>query len=361
MTKKTVKNLGVELGLLGIMLIPATAFAQGSESGGSESVKGLAVSRGTPLTAAADSRAATRRAQAADAPSFNFTLIGFPGTLNTLGVGINPAAINGHGEKQAVEIVGAEFFPDGSSQTGFLAQVSKTNGGTTESYSLLNDPQAPPPPAPEQAYSVNDYGKIVGDYIDDSGVFHSYILDRGQFIPLDVPFAGAMGTASPAVNNAGEIVGLWSDSAGNTHNYTLIAGTFKSFDVPGASQAELFYGINGEGDITGSFADASGNVHGFLRKDNTFTTLDFPGAVATFPTGINDSGVIVGGYCPTSTCVTTGEGQLGFTLRSGVYTTFTFPAEFAVALASINNRGEVMGNYIDATGLVYTFLGTPTQ
>jgi hypothetical protein len=373
MAKKTVKNLGISLGLLGTMLIPTTIVAQQPESGNR-----LGGVRATPLTTArANAPAAAHDQAQADAPSYTYTLISYPGTLMTQGVGMNPRAIHLPDGKPGIEIVGAEFFPDGTSQTGFRADISQTGGVTDESYALLNDPQSPSPQQPQQTYSVNDFGQTVGDYFDAAGVFQSYEVDCedalscGPFKALNVPFAGATGTYSPAINNAGMIVGSWSDSAENQHGYTLIAGKFEPFDVPGANTAEnqfllLYYGINSEGDIVGTYFDASFNTHGFLRKGTTYTSINFPGAASTFATGINDAGDIVGAYCPTS-----GAGELGFLLRNGVYTTVTIPTpppqlgspipEFSVGLAAINNQGVLMGTYNDAAGLLYTFLATPTQ
>jgi uncharacterized membrane protein len=378
MANKTVNNLGISLGLLGTMLIPTTIFAEQAESGNR-----LAVVRPTPLTTArANAQARTHDLAQADAPSYTYTLISYPGTLMTQGVGMNPGAIHLPDEKPGIEIVGAEFFPDGASQTGFRAHISETHGATDESYTPLNDPQSPSPQQPQQTYSVNDLGQSVGDYFDAAGVFHSYEVDCndqwscGQFKALDVPFAGATGTYSPAINNTGLIVGSWSDSAGNQHGYTLIAGKFEPFDVPGANKAEnqfllLYYGINSEGDIVGTYFDASFNTHGFLRQGKTYTTIDFPGAASTFATGINDAGDIVGAYCPTSACLTSGAGELGFLLRNGVYTTVTIPTpapqsgspipESSVGLVAINNEGVLMGTYNDAAGLLYTFLATPAQ
>jgi hypothetical protein len=288
---------------------------------------------------------------ASDSPSYTYTLISYPGTLNTQGVGINPGAM---GAAATIEVVGAWYFPDGESQTGFLAGVSGT-AQVTENYVQVTDPHAP---TPQQAYSINDLGQIVGDYLDSSNVFHAYELDCGQFKVLDVPFPGATGTFSPAINNSGEIVGGWYDSAGVEHSFTLKNGAYTSFDYPGAT-SQFYYGINSQGDIVGSYTDTSGNSHGFLRKGKTYTSIDFPGATATYAGGINDSGVIVGGYCPTTQCLSTLQGEQGFVLKNGAYTSFVIPGEFLTSLAGINNKGVVMGNYLDAAELVYTFLATP--
>ncbi|GLQ91682.1 hypothetical protein GCM10007901_06320 [Dyella acidisoli] len=309
-----------------------------------------------------------------DSPTYTYTLLSYPGTLDTQGVGINPDALDPDLGGQSgtarpkIKVVGAWSSPDGTSQTGFLARVSGTKP-VRETYDLLNDPLGS---LVQQPYSINDFGQIVGDYymgeIGGSYIFHSYELDGDKFIPLNVPFVGAVSTFSPAINNTGEIVGGWTDSAGNSHGYTLIGGAYTSFDYPGGGQIQLYLSVNSQGDIAGSYADASGNVHGFLRRGDTYTSIDFPGAVYTASTGINDADEIVGSYCPTSQCLATGgEGLQGFILKNGIYTTFAIPGEYATALASINNKGVLMGNYYDANvsaadtaNHVYTFLATPT-
>jgi hypothetical protein len=344
-TKQTLKNAACSLGLLGATLISSSSLAQVFGPGNK-----FPVGRVRPPAAHVATKAET-----VAAPTYTYTLVSYPGTLNTLGVGISPGAYDLGADGTEIDVVGAWVFADGLSQTGFHARVSGTNP-VAETYELLTDPNAP---TPQQAYSINDLRQVVGDYIDASGIFHSYEVDRGNFKRLDVPFAGATGTYSPAINNLGEIVGGWYDRAGKAHSYTLIGGVFSSFDPPGSAQGQFYYGINSEGDITGSYADSGGIIHGFLRKEKTYTQLDFPGAAGTFPTGINDSGVIVGGYCPTSECLTTGAGEEGFVLSNWSYSAFAIPGEPVTGLASINNRGVLMGNYLDEAGLVYTFLATP--
>ncbi len=359
MGKQVHTNRALVLGLAGAVL---GGSANVSLAGALDSGLANARSPASAMRAGATANSSAHT-MSSGATTYSYTLIGYPGTLSTLGVGINLAA-GGSGSGAARMVVGAfEFpaaaFPGGVSQTGFMASVAGRSP-VAEQYSLLSDPGVP---TPQQAYSINDAGTVVGDYIvgarSGAGTFHSYVMQDGVFRPLDVPFAGATGTFSPAINDRGEIVGGWVDSAGNEHSYTLINGTFTSFDVPGSSQAQFYYGINNARDITGSFADANGNVHGFLRHGDIYTQLDVPGAAATYPSGINDEGVIVGGYCPTTDCVTTGAGELGFVWTKGVYTTFSIAGEPVVGLASINDQGVILGNYLDAAGLIYTFLATP--
>jgi uncharacterized membrane protein len=96
-----------------------------------------------------------------------------------------------------------------------------------------------------------------------------------------------------------------------------------------------------------------------LLSGGTYTWIDPPGSVDTFADGINDAGDIVGWYCATSECISTGEGQQGFLLSGGVFTTITIPGEFATNLVDINNNGVVLGSYQDAAGLVVSFMAIP--
>jgi len=280
--------------------------------------------------------------------TYTYTLLSYPGSLSTQGIGISPGA-GGMG----TQIVGA--WNVGESQTGFRASVWGKDV-VRETYKLVNDPSAP---VPQQPYSINDFGKIVGDYIDASGIFHGYEMDvGGKFTPLEVPFAGAAGTYSPGISNAGEITGGWFDSAGNSHGFTLGQGVYTSFDYPGAPYTDA-YALNSEGDITGYYLDGGGNIHGFNRRRGVYTSIDYPGAIETFSVGINDAGDMVGAYCMTSQCEATGQGEQGFLLRNGVFTSFAIPGEFGTSLLSINNQGVLLGGYTDAAGNFYTFLATP--
>lgn len=346
MTKRILKNLGISLGMLGAVMMVSNSYAQDAET-----AKKLPLVRVGKMTAGMSGEPKTEAAKT-DTPTYSYTLLAYPGTLNTQGVGINPGDFGG-----PTQIVGAWTFPSGLSQTGFGMTQFGDAKVMAEVYELLNDPAGP---APQQAYSVNDFGVIAGDYIDSSGIFHGYVLDGGKYKALEVPFAGAAGTYSPSINNAGEIAGGWFDDAGNSHGFTLINGTYATFDFPGVSYTDA-YSINGRGDIAGYYLDSAGNYHGFVRRGKTYTSVDFPGAVYTVATGIDNAGDVVGGYCPTTACFTTGEGEQGYLLHDGVYTTFSVPGEFATSLAAINDNGVILGVYNDAAVNLYTFVATPHQ
>jgi hypothetical protein len=334
-SKHKLNQFGLSLMVLGVAALVSTAQAQGLRA--VAKVPTLAV-----RSPAADAAVVSPGTQ-----TYHYSLLSFPGSLATFGAGINPGVIG-----TGIDVVGS--WSAGQTSPGFVAHL-RGSRVVTESYETVNDSAGP---EMQQAYSVNDYGTIVGDYIDASGIFHGYEKAGTAYSPLEVPFTGAAGTYSPSINNNGEVVGGWSDSSGNSHGFVLINGVYTAFDYPDALSTAP-YGVNSEGNIVGFYFDAGGNVHGFLRKGAGYNSIDYPGAIETFALGVNDEGDVVGGYCLTSECVSTGQGQQGFLLRNETYTSFAIAGEAGTLLTSINSKGVLLGNYMDAAGLQYTFLAKP--
>jgi probable HAF family extracellular repeat protein len=330
MTKQTLKNFALALGLSGLALLPSTSVAQ------------IALASKLPAKnpASAAAQAASHQTKTPGSPSYTYTLLSFPGSLDTFAEGINLGA-----NTSKAEIVG------GAGDGGFLAKVSEKKT-VTETYEAVNYPHSSDP---QTVAAVNDSGEIVGDYDDyDLG----YERSGAKFTKIAVPFPGALGTFPYGINNSGEIVGGWWDSNKDEHGFTLIAGTYTSFDYPGSSTTGAF-GINSAGDIVGGYNDASGVPHGFLLSGGTYTSFDFPGAGETDPYAINDSGNIVGLYCTTTECPSGLEGAQGFLLSQGVFTTIAIPGEVYTYASGINNNGVVAGVYQDSAGLAVSFLATP--
>ena len=339
------KNVGLSLGLLATAMIAPACLAQGSLAQASPAQRISLVAK-TPVGRKAPAPA-RRVLQSSGSQTYTYTLLAFPGTLSTQGIGISPGA-----GSMETQVVGA--WNVGESQTGFLARVRGTDA-TFESYQRVNDPAAP---APQQPYSINDFGTVVGDYIDAAGIFHGYEMQFGKFKPIEVPFAGAAGTYSPSINNFGQIAGGWFDGAGNSHGFTLINGVYTSLDYPGSPYTDAF-AINGQGEVAGYYADTAFVIHGFVRRHGSYSSVDYPAALQTVVTGINDAGDVVGSFCLTAQCLDTGQGEQGFELRKGVYTAFSIPGENGTSILSINDKGVLLGGYTDAAGLFYTFLATP--
>jgi hypothetical protein len=340
MTKQTLKNFALALGLLGLALSPSAGLAQ----------VGLAATFAGKHPASAGAQAASRPTKTPGATSYTYTLLSFPGTSYTYVSGINLGATS-----SKTEIVGGYGAADADIGEGFLAHLSGKKA-VAETYQAVNYPHVPPQ---QIADDVNDADQIVGSYQDSAGVTHGYERSGVKFTTLDVPFAGAVGTAAFGINNSGEIVGEWSDSNGGAHAFTLTGGAYASFDYPSAKYTSAT-DVNSTGVIVGNYVDTSFVVHGYLLSGGAYTSIDVPGAVFTNSTGINDAGDIVGTYCPTSECLSNNfEGAQGYVLSSGSFTTVAIPGEFYTFLNDINNNGELVGFYQDAAGLIVSFLATP--
>jgi hypothetical protein len=324
MTKQALKHLAVALGLLGLALIPAISLAQ----------VGLASKFPGKRPASAAAQAASHQTKA-PAAAYTYTLLSFPGTLDTVAVGLNPGA-----STSKVEIVG-EY-----SAGAFLAHVSGTKI-VTETYQAENYPDGATPS------DVNDLGQIVGTYVDSSGLVHGFELSSGKVTTINVPFAGAIATYPEAINNSGEIVGSWSDG-GALQGFTLIGGAYTSFNYPGAT-VTFGQDINNAGEIVGIYISPDSNGdQGYLLSGGTYTSIEVPGAVNTEAIALNDAGVIVGYYYPNESNLAE-----GFVLNGGVFTTVTIPGEPYTVLFDINDSGVLLGNNQDAAGIEVGFLATP--
>ena len=230
---------------------------------------------GKPCVAAQGGRAALRtpprprQSQATEpavAPTYSFTVLDFPGTLTTVGFGINSGAAT-----PTIEIVGGigndSISPIGYSN-GFLMHYTMTKGLTSETYRGVNIPGA----LEQLASGVNHSGQIVGYYSGTSGAVHGYLYSGGKFTTIDVPFSVAKDTACYGINNSGEIVGLWDDAA-TTHGFLLSGGQYTTLDDPNAGtasgQGSQAFGVNDFGQIVGPYMDANGVYHGFLATPVT--------------------------------------------------------------------------------------------
>lgn len=203
---------------------------------------------------------------------------------------------------------------------------------------------------------INNAGQIVGEYEDDSGVLHGFlldedlkflerrrmvggvihgfVLDEDSFTTIDFP--DAVETKAFGINNAGQIVGFYKDSSGDVHGFLLDSGTFSSIDFPGATAESQAFGINNAGQIVGQYDEKSG----FLLDNGSFTTTDFPDADESEALDINNAGQIVGFY-------RVGRVVHGFLLENGSFTTIDFPGAFATGSVGINDDSVIVGGYFD--------------
>ncbi len=118
------------------------------------------------------------------------------------------------------------------------------------------------------------------------------------------------------------------------------AGYIYTALTPPDSAGGIAYGINDKDDIVGRYSAASNlNINGFVLSDGVYTTIDNGPVVATFATGINNAGSIVGYYYAF-------VDSLGFTVIGGTTATFNVPGAQFTLPNGINSLGQIVGQVI---------------
>ncbi|MBV9991629.1 MAG: hypothetical protein JOZ72_10085 [Alphaproteobacteria bacterium] len=194
-----------------------------------------------------------------------------------------------------------------------------------------------------EATGINDKDLVAGDYTDTS------TSKRNGFVRKPdgkvTTFASPDGTdvAVKAINNQGTVVGTYG-THGFYRNNQGVMTTFRitaNYVVPVA--------INAGGAIAAYYADTSGKIHGLVRSSSgALQGFNAPNAAnGSFPTGINDDGIVVG-WCLDGQNVTH-----GFALNTA---TSKFAALNApdgakgTKLLAIGQDGKMVGFYTDAGG-----------
>lgn len=250
---------------------------------------------------------------------------------------------------------------------------------------------------------INDLGVVTGSYEDKAQNFHGFVWRKGKLETIDHPDSTLLGDA----NNAGTVIGNYGDAM-TQHAVTHVIGTDQWTNLPDIEEKNLNAGngindlgiavgavgqgnfsgsfpnwagwtwdgckysffhapdetslwgtvanaINDRGQIAGAFGDASGIVRGFLKEGDEFTNLDYPKTprVNTYPTGINNKGVIAGNYWPANTTTNIDD---GFVYSNGTFTTVDYPAATASSVNGINDAGDLVGNWFDSKGVSHGFV-----
>jgi probable HAF family extracellular repeat protein len=148
-----------------------------------------------------------------------------------------------------------------------------------------------------QAFGINDRGQVVGEYYLPDGSVHGYLWRNGRFTTIDGP-QGA-GAAATDINNRGQILGVHAPGGvDELRGFLLTRGRYETFDAPG--RYDQPFGLNNRGQIVVSTTDGPlTNIRAFLMRDGVdgpFTEVRVPGSLATFATGLDDHGRIVGLY-----------------------------------------------------------------
>jgi hypothetical protein len=124
--------------------------------------------------------------------------------------------------------------------------------------------------------------------------------------------------------------------------------TYTTIDVPGAS-ATFATGINDKGDIVGSYSDPeSGQQRGFVIFGGTLTKLDCPQAPSTWR-AINNQRQIVGYYLDSQ------NNSHGLLTENSSCLQIDYPGTNVTVVNSINDRGVVLGDYVQGDNIAPCF------
>ena len=191
-----------------------------------------------------------------------------------------PTSINDAGA------ITGSYGPAGGQQPhGFVRDSS----GTITTFDVPNSLQTTP-------RGINAAGAVVGYFADTTDVEHGFVRDpSGTITSIQPPdFRQA---AAWSVNTKGTIVGVYSITGAFSAFIRATDGTFTSFAPPANGQIDTDPQINAAGIVAGFYLDANSVIHGFVRTpDGVFTPIDVLGADFTSASGINDFGVVTGGY-----------------------------------------------------------------
>ena len=133
------------------------------------------------------------------------------------------------------------------------------------------------------------------------------------------------------INDSGDMVGS-ADGVG----FLLHNGSVTRIVFPNA--ATYPSKINNDGVVVGYYIDSRHNIHGFLWQNGTFTTLDYPGTRFTYAFGINNLGTVVGQYADPALRLQ----ARGYIWNNGAFQTVSYGSQW-VEVNGVNDNGIIVG------------------
>jgi hypothetical protein len=177
----------------------------------------------------------------------------------------------------------------------------------------------------------------------------------GTYTLFDDPDAPSGGTVPLTINNNGDIAGYYhSQSTGTIRTFIRDEfGDFTKLDPVNENVDSIqSIAINMSGEVAGRYVTSDKSVGFFRYSSGNIADYSVSNVKNTFPTAINDAGVVVGYWDNPST------GVRGFTRdASGHITTFSAPLpNHGTWGSSINNTSRITGYYTDANGVFHGFV-----
>ena len=278
---------------------------------------------------------------ASDQAGYQFRAVDFPGAANTAIFAVND---RGH-------FVGAEQEPSGTLHAivddGFELRLLDPSGVIGRS-------------GQSRAFSINNREDIAGYYTDNAGVQHGFVLHAdGRLATIDFP--EAIDTQAFGIDDFGTVIGIYVDAQGNTRSFELRDGLFDNIDLPGglANGGTTPLSINDFGEIVGEYITTPGtNGFGYLQAPGRGATLvTAPGSAPqqTLYISINNHHQVLGAFADAAGI------QHNFLKTGADFQPFDLPARFGASFVSaqtVNDRAEIVGFYLDASQVSHGFVAT---
>jgi hypothetical protein len=249
---------------------------------------------------------------------------------------------------------------------GFLAVAPNLSAAALYNITTFLVPGGSPPDF-VGVTGVNNIEQIVGGFAGAGGRNTGYIRNpNASYVTFSGP--GGFDTYAEGINDLGQVI-LHTSSSGPPQNFLRSADGSTYMPINSAYPGDLFLeGLNNTGQIVGTLQTPGtpvnniptpGPVLGYLlNSDGSASVFQYPGASNTFAMGINNLGVIAGGY--------TIDGQGHGFLRNpdGPFVSFDVP-EF-LSVLDINDLGDIVGSagnqtYVRHSDGSVDFLSVPGQ
>ena len=217
-----------------------------------------------------------------------------------------------------------------------------------QSYNLI-EPSAEDAPPTEITEPTQLTTDVNGDATDTVAQVGSSASDNYSFETIDVP--GVDFLALTASSDFEDYAGYTKSADGEKDiAFTLIDGVFTTYDFPG-SQNTYFFALGNNGNAAGHYEDGDGLYHGIVLENGELRQYDFPGSVETEVYGISDAtGALTGNFIDADGIRRGFSGDEIIEVPGAIETYADF----------VNSSGGMVGSYVDAEGLYYPYIRTPT-
>jgi hypothetical protein len=260
------------------------------------------------------------------------------------------------------EIIGTFDYPEAVSTSAFainnnneITGTYSDGAGVSRGFTRTADGQFSAPLVdPDDAhgltaaFGINDAGTVCGYYWGTT-YYHGFFFTDGVYTTYDVP--GEINTQVSGINNAGDFVAYQFGGLG----FISVGGAVSTIEIPGGTY-NTPRDLNINDQVAGFYIDANNVGEAFYSDRNGVLRYPIvaPSAKNTYLYGINDRGMMVGGYYSGSGHNRVGHGLLF--VPPSQFVTLDYPGGSNLVLTGINNRGNICGYYVDFAGKAHGIL-----